>query len=313
VPMEKGNAPYAVPFDPEAMKYVLADMCREAGVRLLLHTYAVDPIMEGNAVKGVIVQNKGGRQAIMAKVVVDTADGDIAAGAGAPYEKAEHGPTTDAFRMSIMYRLGNVHPERWGDHNAHGILVGDTLVSWGGQAFRDGVDPKALTEAEMQTRDDTLKSIEEMKQIPGFEDSFLVQTAEYIGVRETRRFICDHVITNDEAVGDFRFDDTIGISSNPAPGWKGGRFFFPHYGFDMPYRCLLPKDVENILVSGRCVSAEQLAWRSLRNQCGCFVTGQAAGVAAALAAKGGVIPRQIDVKELQTRLRAQGAVLERGE
>lgn len=307
----RGDLPYAVGFDPEILKYAALKMLKEADVKLMLHTYAVDAIVENNVIKGVIVENKSGRQAVLSKIVVDaTGDGDVAAAAGAPFVKAEK-TSERMMDMSLMFRMANVHPEKF--TRPQGILIKNTMVKWGARiSGRDGVDFEDLTQAEIEAREKTMALINELKQKePGFEDSHLVQTATNIGVRETRHFIGEYMITEEDAIKGARFDDVVAISSNPVPRYYGKRFFFDHEGFDIPYRSLVPKKIDNLLLAGRCISAHQVPFQSLRSMAPLMAIAQAAGTAAALCAKNNVTPRKLDVSKLQQVLIKQNAELRR--
>ena len=287
-----GTAPYKVAFDPEILKYVAIKMCKEAGVQLLLHTYTVDAIVENDTIKGVIIQNKSGRQAILSKIVVDaTGDGDVAAAAGAPFEKVNK-VGEKMMGMSLLFKMGNI--KDGGSVGQPGVRY--HRVSASGY---DGVDSKDLTDAEIETHEMMMAEVKKLKGQPGYEDVFLVQSATHIGVRETRRVIGEYMVTEEDAVNDHRFDDVIAISSNPVPGYYGKRFFFEHEGFDIPYRALVPKKIENLLLAGRCISCEQVPFQSARSMAPLMAISEAAGTAAALALKHNVTPRQLDVKLLQ--------------
>ena len=144
---------------------------------------------------------------------------------------------------------------------------------------------------------------------PGREQLYLMQTATGVGVRETRRFIGEYVLTEQDAKEGVRFPDVIAISSNPIPEHAGGRYFFQHVGFDVPYRSLLPQKVENLILTGRCISVEQRPFQSARSGAPAMAIGHASGAAAALAAIGQVPPRKLDVKKLQKTLMDQKAEL----
>ena len=287
-----GTAPYNVVFDPEILKYVALKMCEKAGVQLLLHTYAVDAIVENDTIKGVIIQNKSGRQAILSKIVVDaTGDGDVAAAAGAPFEKVNK-VGEKMMGMSLLFKMANV--KKGGSVGQPGVRYHRVSVSG-----YDGVDGNDLTDAEIKNREMMMEELKKLRAQPGYEDAFLVQSAAHIGVRETRRFIGEYMVTEEDAVKGNRFEDVIAISSNPVPGYYGKRFFFDHEGFDIPYRALVPKKIENLLLAGRCISCEQVPFQSARSMAPLMAISEAAGTAAALAVKHNVTPRQLDVKLLQ--------------
>jgi hypothetical protein len=186
-------------------------------------------------------------------------------------------------------------------------------------AFRvDPTETSQLSEALIAMRDFTFGMARFFqKYVPGFEDSYVLQTANLVGVRESRRIIGDYVLTGDDVLDGREFRDTVGycgatVDVHNVEGGKekvrlqairGGR------AYQIPYRVLLPVGIEGLLTAGRCVSADRAACGSIRQQVGCLVTGQAAGVAAALAAMKGVTPRRLGVGELQSALRVQGVIL----
>jgi hypothetical protein len=129
------------------------------------------------------------------------------------------------------------------------------------------------------------------------------------GIRQTRFIEGEYRITGDDAINGTRFDDVVALSSCPIISYYGYRRYLTHEGYDIPYRCLVPKTIESLLVAGRCLSSDQRAYESHRAMIPMMATGQAAGVAAALSARGGVTPRRLDVGLLQRTLTAQGAVL----
>jgi len=304
--VRKGDVPYTVGFDAEAAKTACLNLLKKEGVKLRLHSWVVAPMLDGSRVTGVVVHSKSGRQAITADVVIDcTGDGDIAAGAGAPFMSPA--ATGDRMAMSLMYSLGGVPAAVQGPFG--GIRIGDHVVRWGPRITGDGLDVETLTRAEVEARLKLWDQIQEMRKKPGMESLYLSKTATNIGVRETRRIIGEYVVTEKDAIEGKRFSDVIAISSNPMPEYHGKRFFFQHEGFDIPYRSLLPKKVEGLVLSGRCISCEQAPFQSARSMAPAMAIGHASGCAAALAATKGVPPRKLDVKALQKLLLSQNAEL----
>jgi len=309
--------------DPEIVKYEFVRMLQEKGVGILLHTYIAGAIMEGNVVKGVIMENKAGRQAILAKMVVDTTgDADIAAFAGAPFRVAKK-PMTMMFNMvgvnveKALAKFGNwngikkvvkeamdkgelpfdlgIHPE-FGSPGVYAekLVYDDELNVWSGNLQgMDGLDPEDLTRGEIITREHVMRLATFLKRnVPGFEKSRIEYTATQIGVRATRNIIGEASPTMDE-VKTRKFDDTV-----VKPYAKSE--------MRLPYASLMPQNVENLLVAGRCISADEEAMGQLRLIPVCSATGQAAGTAATLALKQGVAPRRLDVSLLQKTLTEQG-------
>lgn len=351
--------------DPPVVKTVALEMVQEAGIRLLLHTWAVDALTDGRAMQGIVVQSKSGREAILAHAIVDaTADADIAASAGVPWEKVLK---NQLYRMYVELILGGVdtdrvrafmkeHPERFSyvifpSHDSQvpagfqkpiwavvdlgepkglrlredrfalisntpraeimiGIRPGVGNVGTGCDG--DPTDVDDLTQAEITGRQKALRNVEWLRQhLPGFEHCFVLGETP-LGTRESRRIVGDYMLTENDVRQGRRFDDVIGLNNIPIDQHKtGGGWSFellnaPH---DIPYRIMLPRGVENLLVAGRCVSADHVAQSSIRKTTTCMTMGQAAGTAAALAVRAGVPPRRIDIKALQATLTRQGAIL----
>jgi hypothetical protein len=304
--LRKGDIPYTVPFDAEAAKVACLNLLRKEGVKLRLHSWVVAPMLDGTCVTGVIVHSKSGRQAIAADVVIDcTGDGDVAFAAGAPF--MGRAATGDRMAMSLMYGLGGVPASITGAFG--GIRIGDHVVRWGPRIDGDGADVETLTRVEVDARLKLWDDVQTMRRKPGQESLYLSKTATNVGVRETRRIIGDYVVTEKDAIDGRRFADVIAISSNPMPEYHGQRYFFAHEGFDIPYRSLVPKKVDGLVLSGRCISCEQAPFQSARSMAPAMAVGHASGCAAALAAIKGVAPRALDVKSLQRLLVSQHAEL----
>jgi hypothetical protein len=302
----KGDLPYCIGFDPEAAKIASLNLLKKEGAALRLHSWVVGPMLDGARVTGVIVESKSGRQAIAADIVIDaTGDGDIAARAGAPFMgPADKG---DRMGMSLMYILGGL-PANSKDF-AGGIRLGDRVVKWGPGFGGDGLDVENLTKAEVESRLKLWDQVRSLKKGPGRESVYLSQIATGIGVRETRRIQGEYTVTEQDAINGTHFPDVVAISSNPMPSYHGQRFFFSHEGFDIPYRSLVPKKIEGLVLTGRCISCEQGPFQSARSMAPAMAVGHASGCAAALAAKGNIPPRQLDVTALQKLLISQNAEL----
>ena len=296
--------------DPELLKFVLNEMVLEAGVDLIMHTCFVDANMEGPLIRHLILEDKSGRHAISGKMFVDaTGDADVAAAAGAPFEYKRH-----PWGINIDYRFGGVdidkearfRKEKPSDHEKvleelkelvggrmyWGPSVRDGIV-WGGAPHdreADGLNPRHLTRVEVEGRRALVKGIGFLrKNMPGLEDAFILDTSSQTGIRETRRILGEYVLTKEDEVCGRRFNDAI-VSSL----------------FDIPYRCLVPKNVQNLLVGGRCISTSHEAHGPIRNIPPCMVTGQAAGVAAALSLKYDTGPSLLDPEKIRESLTEQG-------
>jgi hypothetical protein len=277
------------------------EMIKEAGVDMFFHSWGVDVIKTGNAVQGVIFESKEGRQAIIAKNVVDASgDGDIYHNAGVDYQQISHG-------MGFVYRIGNVDRIDAGkapagtkfNMGSHEPLKSTRWVNNLGPRG-NGLDVRELSKTEMMHRKSAWDYVERMRKTPGYEDVFLLSTCTEIGVRASRLLDGVSRISKKTAVANTQYDDTVAVSGDDS---------FKHPEFAIPYGCLLPKTVDNLIVAGRCISCAPDLIDRVRLIPVCVVTGQAAGVAAALASKGGAVPRDVPVPEIQKVLLSQAAYL----
>ena len=321
--IERNKAPVYPTVDPEAFKYVLAEMVLDSGMDAFLDCWGVDAIIDSKgAVRGAVFESKSGRQAILADVVVDASgDGDIYAAAGAGFEKIKD-------TIGLVSRLGNVSVQDMLDEHLKNAIgprddmeagmpargmpvtafeghVGSPTpapgVNWINMKgpVGDGLDVAELSRMELLHRRALWKNLENARNKPGAEQAFIVETAPQMGVRLTRLLEGAKKLTEQEMKAGAKFKDVIGYSGAFANAPE----------FQIPYGCLVPAKLENLLAAGRCVSAEFPVADTLRLIPVCWVTGQAAGVAAALSLKDKCKPRQVNVTKLQNLLRQQGAFL----
>jgi len=309
-PTTPGQLEYSYAIDTERFKYVTLKMCVDAGVDLMFHTWFCQSVVEGSAVRGVIVENKSGRQALMAKVVVDASgDGDVAARAGARYWEL---PRDDPHKFSdtLMYRVefGAKRPE--GVHNCD---FGRNAVVWGpGIKAMLGNDGDDLSRAEVNARLAVYEDFAaKQAEYPELRDAKVVETPPAIGIRQTRFVEGEYKLTAEDAITGRRFEDVVAISSCPIISYYGYRRYLEHEGYDIPYRSLVPQKVDGLLVAGRCISSEQQPYESHRAMVPIMAIGQAAGAAAALCCQTESKPRELDVTKLQELLISQGAELRR--
>ncbi|WP_027947626.1 FAD-dependent oxidoreductase [Litchfieldella anticariensis] len=345
----------ASPCDPEIMKMLLTRLLHEAGVRVLFETVVSAPVMEDNKVAGVIIEGKGGRQYVSAKVVVDcSADADVAAAAGAPYVLGD-GDAHAVQPVSMYFTLSNVDVKRlaeWAKANpdevpARAIPENDEDLDYGLwltgvnnliRAYQkekniklqrdnitlktangvlyvnatrvlgvDGLSPLEMSDAMLEI----YRQIEAytaflVEKIPGFENAHIGQIAPVIGVRETRHIRGEYMLTGKDVIDCVPFEDTIAADNcaMDVHDVKGADVDFQGLGaYEIPYRCLVPLDVGQLLVAGRCISADHVAHGRTRNMPACMATGQAAGVAAAVAVASGTTVRDVDVAKVQEILR----------
>jgi len=368
-----------VVYDPELYKVTALEMLAEADVRVLLHTLVGDVVLDGRTLRGIVVENKSGRQAILSRVAVDASgDADLAARAGAPYVKGRE--RDGKMRpMTLIFRLGGVdvprlveyvraHPDDFSpdplqcmlDLDRHmirifgffklveqakargelwpecyyfrvesvlpdrGVLTVNATRVYG----VDGTSADDLSRAEIETRHQMIRLAAWARaHVPGFERSFILDSAHTIGVRETRRIRGEYVMTEDDILAGRRYDDVVAVDANqqnpreqgghPPDGREGGpedrearELVARMFVYEIPYRSLVPLEVDGLLVAGRCISVDHHADVYTRNQGSAMATGVAAGVAAAVAARSGVLPRAVDVEAVQRELRRLGADLE---
>jgi hypothetical protein len=307
-PTLPGQMEYSYAIDTEMFKFVTMKLCVDAGVDLMLHTWFALPIVAEKVVTGIIVENKSGRLALKAKVVIDASgDGDVAARAGEGFWQTRK---DEARRLNdgLMYRLafGAAKPKGTFDCD-----LGNTSIVWGpASAPIDATDADQLSAAEIDAR---LKVYENLaakqKDRPELADARIVETPPLLGIRQTRFIEGQYTLTAEDAIDGRRFDDVIAISSCPIINYYGDRRYLKHEGYDIPYRCLVPRTIDGLLIAGRCISSQQQPYESHRAMIPMMAIGQAAGTAAALCCTTKVTPRKLDVAKLQESLIKQGAQL----
>jgi len=298
--------------DPEAAKYVLEDMIREAGVRMLYHTWATGAVMDGNTIRGVFVESKSGRMAILARVVIDcTGDGDVFHWAGDSYDVMK-------YAIGLVHRLGNTDRIDTGKPGYVRMNLGDPTpipgVSWvnmWGEENQDALDVVNLSRLQMKYRREIWESVLKIRQTPGHEKVFLLDTAPQLGIRMSRILDGEYKLTLEDSMTYQSFRDVIGISGAwTTVLYKGQKIPAEERPlWQIPYRSLLPRKTENLLVAGRCFCFERELVEDARIIGTCLVTGQGAGAAAGLSVKEGTNPRDIDTAKLKRLLLDQGAWL----
>jgi hypothetical protein len=280
----------------------MLDMIEEAGVKVFLHCWGVDAVMNGDAVCGAVFESKSGRQAILAKTVVDaTGDGDLFAAAGAEFEHR-------TYNIGLVSRIGNldkVDPVAAKQASKpRGLGAGTPIrgVNWVSMLGpeSDGLDVATLTRLEMNHRRHIWESVQKLRKTPGYEKVALLETGPQLGVRITRTLAGVKTLTADDVRKGTRSPDVVAVGGFTEP--KGDEWH-------IPYGTLLPKKIDNLLASGRCISAALQTADNIRLIPVCFATGHAAGVAAAVAAKDGCAPRAVEVSKVQKILRQQEAYL----
>ena len=334
---ERGPLRYDV--DSELYKVTLDQMCLEAGVWVRLHSWVANALVEDGRVRGVVIESKSGREAVLAHTIIDaTGDGDVAAFAGADYELGH-------MRIGLNMKVGGVDRDRYQafaqaeperaralrgalrDRGGFPIGMGPTPYSeegvyWvnviglserSGLGPREGadndehwggrlsaIDAEDLTHAELELRRRLAESLAYYREnVPGYEGVRLLGFASQIGVRESRRILGHTVLTGEDVLGGRTFDDGIGRGGLAGPG----------VSYDIPYRALVPLGVDGLLVAGRCISADHRALGHIRVIPPMMVTGQAAGTAAFMAVELGVRPAAVDPVVLRKQLATDGVIL----
>ncbi len=301
----------AAAFDPDGWKRVSNDMITEAGVDVRLHSWFSRAVMDGNRIKGVICETKAGRQAILGDVIIDaTGDLDVAAAAGSAFV---HG----SYILTTVFRLGGVdtetaerfrfeEPEKYAvlDRQAKRVMGGSWDLWWlktplpgivwcncPHMTGLDGLSVEDITKADFEGRKRIYALIDFIRaNIPGFASCFVVDVAPQLGVRQTRLLEGDYVVTKDDVQDRVHFPDTV----------ARGRDYYT------PYRSMLPKAIEGMVVAGRHYSATESAQKMSREIPPCMSMGQSAGVAAALAVASNIAPRAVSPAAICAKVRAQG-------
>lgn len=311
--------------DPERLKLASQDIVVEEKVRLVFHSWAALPLMEDGRVRGAIFESKAGRQAVRAKVVVDaTGDGDMFARAGAAYESdieaADiHHCMNTAWLLAgvdmnrwIEFKAGQ--PEQFAQFMARGReelkAFERPFVSWRNdvalfmgprQSGFSALDVDDQTEVEIRSHRLMAQHLDFYRaHAPGFENAFLFLSAPQLGVRHSRRLSGVSRITRAQWPTAQVFDDEVGVTPSVSPK-------FPN--ISIPYGSLVPARVDGLLACGRHIACDPNSHGFMREIPQCWITGQAAGVGAALAANGGIEPRDVDIDELQAALGRQGVFL----
>lgn len=328
-------------FNPEYLKIILNRKMQEANVDLLFNSYLVSAKREGNKVVSVTVSNKSGLMELKADYFIDaTGDADLAFDAGFPTRLGRPGDNL-CQPMTLCYAIGGVDQKKfdevcytivgkWNEEKKKGyiknpmdgIMIFNTcfpgIVSLNATRIvkRNPVDAFDVTAADIEAREQMVELHDFLRDhIPGFENSMILSSAIQTGVRESRMIDGEHVLTSEELVACTVFDDAIAAGNydidihNPE-GSGTSHYFFPEgQYYTIPYRSLIPKDAENLLVAGRCISTTHEAQASIRIMRIVCSLGEAAGTAAAIAAKSGCTVKNVDAEALQTQLKKQGAFI----
>lgn len=338
-----------VDFELEGLKLALEQLAAEAKVGLLYHTLFADAIMRDGQIVGAYVQNKSGRQAVLARRVIDaTGDADVAASAGAPFEMGR--PSDGACQpATLMFLIGGVDWDRveafrrrdrnlvdvWRRAQEAGDMepFQDRIMGWWWTPTRpdqvgvnfthlvgtDCTGARSITEATIEGRRQAFHMIPiYRKYVSGMENCYLISTAALLGTRESRRIVGEAMLSEQDILARRAWDDSvcygsffIDIHNCTGPGMDAETARpEPGFRYPIPYRVMVPRNVDNLLVAGRCISATHVALGSTRVMPQCAALGEAAGTAAVLSLESDRPVRSIAVGELQRRLKAAGAIVD---
>jgi hypothetical protein len=331
-----------VTYDPEGLKRTWDELVANAAAAVLHHARVVAVVTAERRVASAIVETKAGPRRVSARTFIDaTGDAELAWRAGASVDRPGEENRTQP--LTTTFRLGGVDTERTSTQELH-RLMGEAAESGRydlprreGSSHRtvvpgvvhtnltrvagvDATDPWQLSAAEQEGR----RQVEEyvrflIEQVPGYEIAHLLGTSVWIGIRETRRVRGRYVLTRGDVLAARAFDDAIARCGAPLEDHDGGEATIWEYigadgepsglTYGIPYRCLVPVDLDNLLVAGRCLSATHDAHASVRSMAQCMAMGQAAGTAAALASTDGGHAATVDTGRLRGRLAEQGVKL----
>jgi glycine/D-amino acid oxidase-like deaminating enzyme len=368
-----------ISFDPETFKQVSLETVEESGAELLLYANVVEPILENGSIRGLVIESKSGRQAILAKRVIDASgDADIAIRAGVEHVKGRE--LDGKMRpMTVLFRIGGLdvtevvdyarsHPEQFTadpnmqvtdleagvvrlsgffdlvtearergelDRDCHYLRLEGVQIDRGIAFVNstrvygvDGTDVFDITRAEIEARKQVKQLIRFINDhVPGGRGAYIIDTSTNIGVRETNRIRGAYVLTEKDIANKTNYEDAIvtlrrrHVPGQPMHSPDAGEgsssdgpsrsIILPLTAFQVPYRVLLPKNVDNLLVAGRCISVTHEADAFTRGMFCCMAFGQGAGTAAALSVKSDVSLNEINSAELQRALKDQGVLIDR--
>ena len=337
-----------VAFDPELYKLLCQRMVLEAGVKLYLHSYLSGCVCGDGRISQVIIENKSGSQALEAAVFIDcTGDADLAYMAGVPMQDKSGRPLQPMSSYFILNGVDTDSPmvREAMHHNKQGencyclpmrkkmlelqeeLDIPDFGGPWYCTTLHDGCvavnvtrvsadacDAEQLSAAECSLREDCFRMAGIFRKLfPEFRNCYVASVAVNGGVRETRNIKGMHVISAQEYLNAFHYEDSISRGAHPidihaSKGASQSVTFLEEPAY-VPYRALIAEGFPNLLVAGRCLSADRVAFASLRVQASCMGSGQAAGVASALASASGVAVQDVDVPSLVAELKNMGAQL----
>lgn len=322
---------YTTIIDPEIAKNEINRMVTEAGVKLFLHSWVTDTIMDGNTVKGIVFESKSGRQAVLGKVVIDcTGDGDLLPLSGTetedninPFLRIAHlcfGFWLGGVEFRAFDRFVSARPDEYialknelHDKGLYlsffrGMLKNQEHVAWFHPHFiaKCQTDVEEITRMDVAAREKAVQTWELLKaKAPGFENSYIQLTCPQLGTTGGRRLIGEYSLREADLRPTEPFADTIAVFPNNDRGAESLQYSKVY----IPYRALVPQQTEGLLVACRAFSSDDEANScfNLVPHCMCF--GQAAGIAAAIAAERNISVRSVPYAELKQKLLDGGAIL----
>lgn len=333
--------------DPLVWREVADALLEDAGVRIFYHTLFVDVLVDDGCIRGAVVEGEEGTFAVRAHVVVDASgDGDVAFRAGLPYSRGKDGVVqnpTMIFRMqgvdverfrgalgpdtilpqsvsrlieelnaSGRYRLPRAKVFIFPTPRPGEVLCNATRITGPNGRPLDPTTTEDLTLAEIEGRKQVREYARFFREhLPGFEHAFVNDTGVQVGIRQSRSIWGLYRLTNEDVTGARKF--ATGIARSPWPielhsGESPKLVWLEDDYYEIPYECLVPQQLQGLLVAGRCLSAEHEALASARVTAQCFSMGQAAGLAAALSVKRGVSPHLLSGEEIRSLLPLDGGV-----
>lgn len=328
-------------FDEELLKLVLNRMALKYRVKLLFNSTVTDVRLDGGKIKSVTVFGKSQKSELFADYFIDaTGDAELSMLAGCNYTLGREKDNL-CQPMTLCFRMSGINKEKYEQNRTKinklykefkekGLIKNpreDVLIF---SNYNQGVlhfnttrivkknptDPFEVTEAEIEAREQVFELLDFLKEnIEGFENARVLSTALQIGIRESRKIEGEYTLTVEDLKSLARFDDAIAAANydidihNPEGTGTSHYDFGAGKWYEIPYRCLIPKGKENLLVAGRCISSTHEAQASYRIMPFCAELGQAAGTAIMLALKDKKNVRDIDIKQLRKILRAEGYVI----
>lgn len=330
-------------FDEEILKIVLQRMCIAAGVNLLFNTTIVDVETENGKITAIHGWGKSQKVTLTAKLFIDaTGDAELSVLAGVSYRvgREEDGlcqPMTLSFRLGGMdkqtFLMNRAYANAlYKEHQEKGLIKNprenvlifvtqhDDIIHFNTTRIvkHDPTDPWQVTKAEIDAREQVFEMLKFLKEnIPGCENAFLLSTALQIGIRESRMIDGEYTLTVEDLKSLKRFPDAIAVANydidihNPEGAGTSHYYFGEGEWYEIPYRCLVPKGMKNLLVAGRCISSTHEAQASYRIMPYCAELGHAAGAAVSVAVKNGTDLPEVDMAQLQTILKSEGFMIGR--